>query len=192
MVPISSATLFATVVSLLSEYVSQRRTRSDDEYKEFVAWLSANNHSEVVGLLERNLNTAIGIKALLSEDRQILLKRFDQLDNMLASLASAVAGFATLSESLRPSAGLSDQAVSILRQLEQSGGSKFIPLNGTDFYALAIVDGGGGNIVVTEHRFVEDDIHTLVSLGLLNRSSNSTGKPMYGITRNAVALLATV
>ena len=188
--PINSATLFATVVSLLSDYVSQRHSKSADECKEFVSWLSANNHSGIITLLEKNLSTSIGIKALLNEDQHVLLQRFDQLDSMLASLASVVSGFGPLSDSLRPASKLSDQAISILRQLEQSGGSKFISLNGLDFNALAIVDGGGGSIALTEYRFVEDDINRLVSLGLLSRSRNSTGKSLYGITRNAFALLA--
>lgn len=188
--PVSSATLFGTVVSLLSDYVSQRHSRSDDEYKQFVAWLSEKNHSDIIGMLEKNLNTAIGIKALLNEDRQVLLQRFDKLDSMLASIASTMAGFSILSEALRPAEKISEQALSVLRQLDQSGGSKFISLNGTDFSALAIVDGGGGSIVVTDYRFIEDDIKTLVSLGLLNPSKNSCGRPLFGITRNAAALLA--
>jgi hypothetical protein len=188
--PISSATIFGTVVSLLSDYVSQRHSRSDDEYKQFVAWLSENNHSAIISMLEKNLNTAIGIKALLNEDRQVLLQRFDNLDNMLASIASTISGFSILSESLRPAAKISEQALSILRQLDQSGGSKFVSLNGIDFNNLTIVDGGGGSIILTEYRFVEDDINKLVSLGLLNRSKNSSGRTFYGITRNAAALLA--
>lgn len=187
---LTSATTFGTVVSLLSDYVSQRNARSDDEYKEFTDWLNANNHDEIIILLEKNLNTAIGIKALLKEDKNTLLTRFDQLDSMLASLASAVSGFSVLSESLRPKAQLSRQAISVLRQLCDSGGSKFMPMNGSDFNALAITDGGGGFIEVEEYRFIEDDINTLVSLGLLNRSRNTNGKPLFGITRSAVALLA--
>jgi hypothetical protein len=187
--PIASATLFATVVSLLADYTSQRSDRSADEYKSFVAWLSANNHIDVISLLERNLSTAIGIKALLNEDREILLRRFDQLDSMLASLASATSEFSVLSESLRPAAKISDQAMSILRQFDQSGGSKFMSLNGLDFSALVLLDGAGGNIVVTEQRFVEDDLDSLVSLGLLSRSRNSSNRIVFGITRGAVALL---
>lgn len=187
---LTSATTFGTVVSLLSDYVSQRNARSDDEYKEFTDWLNANNHGEVIILLEKNLNAAVGIKALLKEDKNTLLTRFDQLDSMLASLASAVSEFSVLSESLRPKAQLSRQALSVLRQLCDSSGSKFMPMNGSDFNALAITDGGGGFIVVEEYRFIEDDLKTLVSLGLLTRSRNPNGKPLFGITRSAVALLA--
>ncbi len=78
---------------------------------------------------------------------------------------------------------LSEQAVSILRQFVESGG--------TDLFYM---DLGGGQFVlqieniaqvgVTEPRFIKGDLDQLVDHCLLTVEYNSNGDPIYGITRS--------
>ena len=68
--PISAATAFATIVSLLADFVAHRGAAEGKSFDEFMAWLSEQRHDEIKALLEQNTSTTIGIKALLGENRR--------------------------------------------------------------------------------------------------------------------------
>ena len=55
-----------------------------------------------------------------------------------------------------------------------------------------IIGGKGGQIEYSEPQFIEDDLNTLLRLGLLNQDYNSKGDPLYIVTRAAVKFLATL
>lgn len=186
--PLTAATLFATVVSLLADFKAQRRDRSADEFNDFMTWLVQSNHSELADLLRQNVATAIGIKALLNEDRETLRARLDHLDRSLASLASAVDGFKELSIALRPEAQLSDQAISTLKQFDQSGGSHALEVRFDGRFFLKVMEGPQVEIEFSDLRFAEDDLASLVQLGLLRLTYNPAGTPIYVFTRRASEL----
>jgi hypothetical protein len=50
----------------------------------------------------------------------------------------------------------------------------------------------GGNIEIIDPRFVEADLETLVNLGLLRMDYGSQGTQWFGITREAVRLVALI
>ncbi len=187
--PISTASSFATIVSLLADYVSQRTDVSADEYKAFTSWLAENRHDELIASLERHQATTVGIKAILNSDRELFLSRFDKLDSMFAAIATTSDGFSALAESFYPNSQFSEQCIDILRQLDTSGGSSFMELPMMAETVLMLIDGGQGNIEIKEPRFMKDDLNTLVAYGFLSLTHNSSGKATYGITRRAVAFL---
>src|SRR5437868_2239854 len=113
------ALAFATVVGLLSEFVSHRRATEVANFDEFVSWLSERRHEDVVSLLQTATGAAVGTKALLNETREVLLNRLSALDTALVQYAGAVDGFAALACAIAPKATLSNQAVSILRQINE-------------------------------------------------------------------------
>ena len=48
--------------------------------------------------------------------------------------------------------------------------------------------GASGNLDVTDPRFIEDDLNTLVELGILRLKHGSKGTKQFVITRQAVVL----
>lgn len=190
MEPVSA---FATIVGLLATFKNERKIKSDNEYKEFIEWLNEHQHREIIDLLELNTNTTISIKALLNQDREMLLGKLESIDQMLASISSQIDGFGDLAQSLKPGFELSEQALSILRQIEEAQASAFLVMKvmGGQIMML-LIDGNGSQIEYNEPRFLEDDYETMVSLGLLLQDFNSKGEPVYRITRQASKLVQLV
>ncbi len=187
------ATTFATIVSLLGAYTSEERAIADDKYQDFMQWLLEQNHAEIKNLLELNTQATIGIKALLHQNREQLFQKLGTIDEILSRIASRVEGFSQITSALRPNAEISEQAVSALRQLIESGGSVFIktrPMGkGPSFL---ITDGKGGEIKYEEEQFIEDDLNTLIGLGFLNQDNHNKDYPKYVITRAAAKFLEAV
>jgi|SRR5690554_2181525 len=190
MEPVSA---FATIVGLLANFKNERKSQSDDEYRDFVDWLSEHRHKEMIDLLESNTKTTISVKALLNQNREQLLEKLESIDQFLAVISSQIAGIGDLAHSLKPGVELSDQAISILRQIEEAEASAFLVmkvLRGQ--IMMMLLDGGGGQIEYSEPRFLEDDFETMVSLGLLLQDFNGKGQPVYRVTRQASKLVQLV
>ncbi|AGN11348.1 hypothetical protein [Simiduia agarivorans] len=193
MEPITLTASFATVVSLLGTYKAESRVIEGDEFKDFMQWLIETNHIEIKNLLEVNTKATIGIKALLNQDRELLFQKLGAIDELLSLIASRVDGFSEVSNAIHPNSEISEQAVSILRQFVESEGSKFLKSEAMNRGPVFLIIGGkGGQIDYTEPQFIDDDLNTLVGIGLLAQDYNSKGQPLYGITRAAVKFLATL
>jgi hypothetical protein len=183
---------FATLVGLLSEFVSHRRAGGQATLEEFKAWLSERRHEEIVSILSTTSTAAIGTKALLSETRDVLLTRLTAIDQALIGYASAVEGFSQLAQAASPGFELSEQAVSILKQIDASGASKVLEMHhgfdgGT---SLLFMDGKqNGEVNITDPRFLEDDLARLEQLALLRPDFNSKGGRFFHFTRAAASLL---
>jgi len=192
MEPLTSATAFATIVSLIAQFRAEHGASAATEADEFMSWLAENRHSEIKELLELNTGATIGIKALLSVNQTELIEKLEQLDSALAIYASSLPEFVGLAATLRPNSTLSDQALSILNQLEKSGGSKILEMHANGFIILKILDGSGGSIEADDLRFIEDDLKTLVEFGLLRHDYNSSGNNLYLLTRAASKFVASL
>lgn len=187
------AAALATIVGLLANFKNERKTKSDNEYKEFIDWLSEHRHQELIDLLELNTNTTISIKALLNYDREVLLEKLESIDKFLTTISSQIGGVGELAQSLKPGNKLSDQALSILRQIEKTEASAFLVMKVMKGQIMMmLLDGNGGQIEYNEPRFLEDDFETLVSLGLLLQDFNGKGESIYRITRQASKLIQLV
>jgi len=83
-----------------------------------------------------------------------------------------------------PQCCLSKQAINILREFCRSPSNQFGKVAHSNGVNLCLMN--GGMIKIAEERFVDDDLHTLCSLGLLSFSMGSNGTELYGATRDAV------
>ena len=179
-----AATSFATIISLLSDFVSHRGADKSKSFDDFMAWLSEQRHDEIKSLLELNINTTIGIKALLGESQREILERLHSLDRSMATFAAGFDAYRGLAEAAHPSSALSAQAISLLQQFYDSGASKVVEgkyLAGT---ALHVVDGpSNGSLTFTDPRFLDDDLTTLVELGLLDIDYNGSGQRLFVFKR---------
>ncbi|CAD0313377.1 hypothetical protein [Xanthomonas hortorum] len=81
--PIAAASGLATIVSLASDFVAQRKSSRDADIEEFKSWLATQRHDDVIALLESNQMTASSTKAFLRESHQNLMKRLDDLNDLL-------------------------------------------------------------------------------------------------------------
>ena len=188
--PLTGATAFATIVSLISQFKTEVGLTDQTDTDEFMSWLSTNKHEEIKDLLELNTNTTISIKALLNIKHDELIEKLESLDSALALYASGIPEFSDIANSLRPNNILSEQAVSILRQLDASGGSRILEGHMQAGVYLYILNGPGGQIEIDDQRFIEDDLKTLVEYGLFRHDYNSKGDNIYLLTRIASKYVA--
>ncbi len=180
---------FAAIVGLLGQYRSERGGQVQLEFNDFMEWLTNANHTEIKGLLELNVNATIYIKALLNQDHKIFKEKLDKIDAAITAFASTIDGFDVLANAVNPDATLSAQAVNILEQFEEAGATKVLELkmmDGTEYMFLET----SGNLEISEPRFVEDDLKTLLEYGLLHHDYNSKGDNLYVFTRAASRLVS--
>lgn len=184
--PLTIATTFSTIVGLMANFASEKRGEETSTFEEFLKWLSEHHHEKVVGMLEKNAVTTTSIKALLSYNHKDIVTRLTGIDELVAKIASGYPELRPMVESINPTALLSPQALSVIEQFNDSGATKV--LEGRfigSALLLHCMEGAGGNINYTEPRFIEDDLATLVELGLLRLEHNSKGNKIYIFTREA-------
>ena len=187
----TTATSFATIVGLLSNFKSER---SGTQLSEFIEWLQEKRHEDVALSIERNQLLAIQLKSILSLNHHELVQRLDALDAVLSSVATHVETFSNLATAVRSSSILSDQAISIVKQFVGSGAQELwehtvLGPEGTTYH---LMKGGTGTLEITEPRFVEDDLNTLVELGIFRLDFGSRGTRKFIVTRQAVQLAESV
>ena len=189
--PITGAATFATLVGLIGQYRTEKKSLNDSNFNDFLTWLVETQHAEVKTLIESNSTTTSGIKTLLNLRYEQLSEKIDLLDKSLATYASGFQGFSEISSVVWPGAGLSEQAISLLIIFEKSGASMILKdakLSGST--ELIFLDSSERvDIEITDPRFLEDDLRTLMEIGLLRHDFNSNGNDLYIYTRAASDLV---
>lgn len=175
---------FATIVGLLATFTAGREGKKDIE--SFKQWLSENNHSNMITIIESNGSLQQDLTSFMSQNHEQVIAQLSTLNNLMVSLASHMQGLGSIASRFDSNDGLSDQAVDVLRQFVKSGSSKMHYIKNTsgrggDFYILE----GAPDIECSEPIFIKDDVSSLVSTGLITMSRNSKGNPIYEITRQA-------
>jgi hypothetical protein len=188
--PLAGAATFATIVGLLSNFKNEH---SSGEISEFIQWLKDKNHQDIAADVIRNKLLLGELSRILEVNHDDLCQKLATLNDVLASVAANIDGFNGLASATNPESVLSPQAVSVIKQLVDSGAKEFIEhkyMSGEpDAYTLI---GAPGDISYDEPRFMEDDLNTLVELGLLRLEFGSRGSKRFQVTRNAVKLVSTL
>lgn len=184
--PLSAAMSFATIVGLLSNFKTERSgTKLDD----FIEWLKEKHHEDIARSITQNQSLSSQLQSVLALNHQELVQRLDSLDQVLSSVAAHVETFSSLATTIRPSSVLSEQAITVVKQFVASGAKEFWQTQYLgDTGPKFILMGVSGNLDVAEPRFIEDDLNTLVELGILRLKYGSNGTKQFVITRQAVAL----
>lgn len=184
--PLTTATTFATLVSLISDFRNEHNKVAIDDHQKFLEWLSDNRHSELKHILEQNQDTIISIKAILNQDYEVFFQKLHSIDSKLASLLSEDALFSKLVEAISPEQSLSKQAVEVLIQFENSQASEMLEMSMySDGVLYMFIDGLQGQLNYSESRFIRDDLGKLIELGLLRQRRNKEGRNVYQYTRRA-------
>lgn len=181
---------FASIVGLIGQFRSERGALEQSDFNSFIEWLVKYNHEEIKDLLTLNAKATIGVKSILNQDRAVILSHLERIDIALASFSSNFDGFNDLAAGIRPSALISEQALSILRQFEKSGASKALEIETMAETFYQFLDGTNDGIEINDPRFAEDDFKSLVELGLLRHDINGSGSNLFIYTRRAALLVA--
>lgn len=194
MEPLSAALTFSTITGLMGQFQAGRSSREQHDYSAFLEWLVQHQHEEIKAELEKDHKLAGEIQTLLAQDLAQIHKKLNQLNLMVATVASRLDGFSGIACATNPESVLSEHAVSILRQMKDSGGSRFKASRYSWSYELSIRVLGPphGELEVENPQFIEDDLETLVDLGLLRPDMTSKGDPVYIYTRAAENVLGQI
>lgn len=104
MEPLSTAAALASIIGLIGQFKSGRDSTKSQDFDEFMQWLAESNHAELKSLIEANHGTTISIKAILHQSQEALSESLSRIDNALAAITTALAGFGELSKSIMTAA----------------------------------------------------------------------------------------
>jgi len=181
----AGAGAFATIVGLLCNFKSDRSSGNLDQ---FILWLKEKRHEDVAAGIENNKELLQRLTEILSTNHEELIEKLSTLDQLISSVAANIQEFSGLALTIHPQASISDQAVSVLRQLVNSGAKLFMEhkLRTGKPNEYILLEGAHGQIEYKEPRFIEDDLNNLVELGLVRLEFGSQGSRRFCVTRNAV------
>lgn len=182
---LSMAMVFATIVGLMCSFKSERGSASDDEYNEFIEWLSEKRHNQIIEYLGKNNSLTESIKAFLAENNEIVLNKLNVIDEILSRIASRIDGFSEIVAVIKPHLELSEQCVSLLKQLVESGASSFLEVSDRRRKYLQFHHGGSGKLHIDEPRFLEDDLNVLMEYEFLRLDHIGSGSRVFHLTRQA-------
>lgn len=186
---LSDASAFATIMDLITNFKGEKRASENDDYQVFLQWLDETRQNLILDEINENRDLAKSIKNLLEQNNETLLEKLDQINSVVYKIASGINDFKDLAKAVSSSAGVSDQAISILTQLMDSDGSFFVESKMRGLTLLHILDGNSGMIQIDESRFVEADLQVLTDLKLLILDYTSKGSRKWTITREAAGLV---
>lgn len=152
------------------------------DHAAFIEWLQHHRHSDVTEVLARNRGLLLEIDQFLKLDREQLSQRLSSIDEILASLLCRLEGFSGLVDAISPGADISKQAMEILSLFADSNADYVFLVSRGASNQLAMSDGQG--FLVDEPRFLQDDLDALCRRGFVSLEYNSSGNPLFRLTRN--------
>lgn len=188
--PLSASTAFATIVGLVCNYATEHRSEVPDPFADFMDSLR-ESHDDIRRNIEQNNELNQSLRILLSQGNDVVLRKLESLDQILAGVAANLDDFRSISIAVHSDELLSEEAVGMLRQFCDSGDARFLEvksLGGTMYIPLE----NGAESLVFEHRFLEDDLRTLCGLGFLRLDHNSKGDRIFILTRQADRYVRTI
>lgn len=167
--PITLASSFATIVGLIVAYKGERDKHSEQDYKDFIAWLSEKRHDGVIKALNQNNDLAEGITILLEKNHAQVMEKLNSLDLQLSHIATKYPDLSLIAKAIHKDADLSEQSQMIITQLVKSGAEYCMehPVSTSDPDEFIFCNGANGNLQITEPRFLNEDLTQLERIGLI-------------------------
>lgn len=182
---ITLANSFAAIVGLLVTFQS---TRDEANISEFLEWLRENNNANTANIIENDIELQQQLSAFIGQNHDAVMSQLSKLNNLMVSVASRIDGLSGLASKFDVNHGLSNQAISVLRQ--------FVDSNSKSIFRIETMDGevnylltSDGNIEYDDDRFIDADVQSLVENRLIVKENSPSGDSIYGITRQAVAFI---
>ena len=176
-----------TVLQVIGLFRQERRATADLSHKDFYEWLVEHRFQELKDLLSDTYHLSSQVDKLLREDHAVMLEKLDAANAILADILRHVEAFREITETMLPDFALSDEAVELLQRFAESGDDTLIP---TPWRGKFLLLPSNRYILRTEMRFLDDDLGSLVTHGLLiHLHVDSTNTPGYRLTRRAMQFL---
>jgi hypothetical protein len=192
--PLTAATTVATLVGLLSNFVSEGRARDADAWDQFRLELDSDKHQKLIDELNSNELLSRTIKQLLESQHDDLKQELEVINKSIASLVSASA-LREITEALSPQDKLSKQAIGILLRMEKHQATYVVKKRNRISQSKKpgySMPGTGKMFYLDNERFAKDDFNTLVELRLLRLEYSSNGNEQFYITREASELIKSI
>lgn len=119
------ATGFGLILSLLQFYLRSKDKREAADAQDFYNWLIEHKFQEVKDCITRNFTLMSEVEKLLHENQDVLLQRFDDVDEKLLMILHSVEEFREITEKISPEACLSKRQQKLLWCLVHSGSEVF-------------------------------------------------------------------
>jgi hypothetical protein len=176
--PIAATNLAATLVQLIGLFRQERGARKDLTHREFIEWLEHHRHEEIKDLITHTYNLQTQVDDLLRQDHVQILSKLDRVNAIVVEILSRVEGLSGVATTIVPYAGLSDQAIGILKLVAKSKEAELFNPGEVD---KLIVD--ACFYAAEDPRFLQDDLASLVSRGFFLVMHTSRGELYYKLTR---------
>jgi len=183
--PLALSGAFATIVGLLANFKAER---SGSDLSDFMLWLREQHQEQIAQAISQNKALSAELSALLATKHDELVARISAMNDQISRVASQIDGFSGLVKLFRPAPALSHQAVSVLKQIVESG-AKFVmehKLSTGKPTEFIFIDGAVGEVQYDEPQFINEDFEALVAMGLLRLEFASKGSRKFISTRTGV------
>ena len=156
---------FATIVGLLCDFRQERGQQEALDHAKFVEWLQHHRHEELKNLIVSTTALRTEIDNLLRAEYSQMLRKLEGIEHILVRLMSGLNEFRGLGLAIAPDAGLSGQAILILRQFVESAGDTLVyeDFGGGEFVLQIHGGNGDGQVGITEPRLIGDDLDQMLS-----------------------------
>lgn len=188
MEPLTVASTFATIVSLLRIWKSERTAAKQQTVDQFVEWLRRREFSELADTLRNNKAAMESIADLLATNHEEMMEQLAVIEGLVTDLAAKAGQLEPLASAFGAGSRISDQAISLLRQMNEGDTSAVLEAKRNAGDLLMRLDGTGEHLEVNEPRFLDDDLEKLCDYGLVRLDYNSSGSRIFRITRDGAAI----
>jgi hypothetical protein len=186
--PVTAANAFATIIALICNYRQEKGGHEQLNHQKFVEWLEYHRHEEIKNLIVNTATLRGEVDQLLRADYATMMSKLDKIALDLAFVTSQVKEFQGLTLTLIPHAGLSDQAIKILKYLVTTQCQYWVFLDDghqVNLQAIGEDKEDAEPLHINEERFLRDDISTLIERGFLRAEKTSDISTCLYITRKA-------
>ncbi len=155
-----------------------------DKFQDFLTWLANHNFQELHAQIIDSSELQKSLNDLLRQDNAKLAEKLDVACSLLSSIYDRIETLAPVVQALNaPTDALSLQATEILKYFSDCGAEKMLVYRKFDKPVIVFLP-RGQQISGKESRFLLNDISNLEATGLIQLvDHNSSGEPMYGLTR---------
>ncbi len=188
----SGASWLAQLIGLLSAWKQERKSNSDDHFRDFSMWLDHHNFTKINQRISESEELQRELQSLLSSSISEIDKKLDRIEFQIIQIASKIEGFDALYRHSSPqNSALSAQALEILKlfsEREKDHEMQLDALGPQGEPTLSFIP-SGISFMMDLPRLVRADVDSLVQEGLLMRLSHSRMRqPTYSLTQQGINL----
>ena len=179
--------ILATLLQLIGLFRQEKRATTNLDHAKFYEWLVEHRFEELKNLISDTYHLSSEVDTLLRQDHVLILEKLDGANKMLADILAHIETFQGIALATLRDSALSNSAIDLLRLFDASNDESLAvtPWRGK----FQLVESGRW-LIARETRFLDDDLASLVSHGLLiPLHLVQTNTPGYRLTRRAEQFL---